>query len=502
MSLDSSPLGAKSAKGWFSNNQRGPTSEPTSYKQFGSTQHFEVFYDDANLSGLGILLGQEVIDNCEKDFAQVQDWFGGMTLPTSALPFKIMLDAGPPWGAYHWGCGNSTIHILNVDDKHSGLTSLLVVAEVVEVLAYNQNIDAWKCSWSNGEALSRVLATASKPPKTLIKSLTSASVWLDAMTKADGSKGRDDFVNTTIKNNGDTNDKANGCGTLFLNYLHYQLGFSWRDIVAAGNTTDAKLADTYQKLANGPNGFRRFAKTMQQAFPLGQPSDLDSDNPFPLPIPAEPPGPTQQDRLLNGEALVPNQSIAAADLLSTYHFTLQDDGNLVFFATSNLNPSASGTVLWSSKSAGHADVWEMVMQNDGNLVVYDVYGSVLWNSNTIGQRAWLMIWPGNAAIYDIFGFELWSTSPPAPKLPILALTLSPPAGTDDSSPKRKITVTAHDPKTGQAVVGTVTINGRSASTGTEIDYPGCSAAGPGGKQFVPCQGIVSALGYTAARFTD
>src|SRR5258708_19905324 len=57
------------------------------------------------------------------------------------------------------------------------------------------------------------------------------------------SKGHADYVTNNAAD--DQNQDSNGCGPLFLSYLHSQLGYSWPQIVAAGGSS---LGATYQSL--------------------------------------------------------------------------------------------------------------------------------------------------------------------------------------------------------------------------------------------------------------
>lgn len=54
---------------------------------------------------------------------------------------------------------------------------------------------------------------------------------------------------------------------------------------------------------------------------------------------------------------------------------MQGDGNLVLY------DSLGGAPVWSSNTWGHPGV-SLSIQNDGNLVIYDFNGAVLWASNT------------------------------------------------------------------------------------------------------------------------
>jgi len=74
-------------------------------------------------------------------------------------------------------------------------------------------------------------------------------------------------------------DSEDGHPKLFREYLHYQLGKNWSDIIQAGGAT---LAQTYSKLTGRSDAFSSFATLLQSRFPQGTPSGLQNDNPFPI----------------------------------------------------------------------------------------------------------------------------------------------------------------------------------------------------------------------------
>jgi hypothetical protein len=150
---------------------------------------------------------------------------------------------------------------------------MLAVAEEVEVYSVLQGL-GWDCGASNGEGLSRVLATEMYPAE--LDGFSSAATWLD--------KGRPDFVNKNDPS--DRNHISYGCSVLFLNYLHYQLGHTWESIVQAGGST---LAETCRKLTGLSNPLTRFKAVLQTKYPEGTPSGLTTDNPFPIVLPPPPP---------------------------------------------------------------------------------------------------------------------------------------------------------------------------------------------------------------------
>ena len=96
--------------------------------------------------------------------------------------------------------------------------------------------------------------------------------------------------------------------------------------------------------------------------------------PAPEPEP-EPPAGECDSVLAPNEALYENQAISSCNGL--YTLVMQDDGNVVLYDT-------MGTALWNSQTAGrpgHA----VVMQSDGNFVLYDAASVPLWNTGTHGH---------------------------------------------------------------------------------------------------------------------
>ncbi len=231
----------------------------------GSTAHFKVYYDP-NLGANGPVIADAVLAACESDYNTLQTHFGGITPP--GLPFNIIIAAGVG-GAYHWGCGAVDLYCdadtsASPDVDH---TRMLVVAEEVEVFSATQAA-GWDCGASNGEGLSRVLATEAYPAA--LDGFATAAAWLD-------SPNRPDWVDKNDPT--DTDAVANGCSVLFLNFLRSQLNFTWEAIVQAGAPT---LARTYQNLAGKNDGFEQFRALLQVKYPVGTPSGLATDNPFPL----------------------------------------------------------------------------------------------------------------------------------------------------------------------------------------------------------------------------
>lgn len=236
------------------------------YIQEGTTQNFVVSYEES-LATAGQTFADAVLAICEQDYAQLQSFFGN--IPIGNTPFSVYLRLGDSnnGGAYHYSCSDTGLYCFVTPQDSTELGCMLVVAEEDEVFMANQNA-GWDCGASNGEGLSRVLATELHP--TALDGFASASGWLDS--------DRPDWVNNTEPT--DQNYSSIGCAVLFLNYLHYQLGYAWDAIVQAGGST---LAQTYANLTGTTDDpFPTFASILQARYPQGTPSGVTTDNVFPI----------------------------------------------------------------------------------------------------------------------------------------------------------------------------------------------------------------------------
>ncbi len=246
--------------------------------EYGRTDHVIVYTDS---TAQGDATAQAVLQTVEDDYQATQGWFGGIalppgqegddqTVPRTATPVQVLMDA-QAGGAYHFGCNATDLYLEPAPELASGF----FVAELVEVFEAAIN-NGWDCGFTNGEGLSRVLAGERNPNLGSLFVQTEQSWWAD---------GRQDFV--TDNSADDTNQDANGCATLFLYYLHSQLGYDWTTIVTTGGIS---LADTYQRLtgqdpAAGFNDFIAQLSTLDMGGFLNVPA---SGNPFPLGAAAPP----------------------------------------------------------------------------------------------------------------------------------------------------------------------------------------------------------------------
>lgn len=240
--------------------------------EVGRTPHLIAFTDG---SPEGTAAAQAVLASAEADYSAVREWFGGLelpagqqgddqTIPRTATPVQVLIDA-QAGGAYHFGCSATDLYIAPDAREATGL----MVAELVEVFEAAIN-NGWSCGQANGEALSRALAVERNSNLASLIGQTAQQWWAN---------GHADYVTTNTAD--DRNQDSNGCGTLFLYYLHNQLGFSWQKITTTGG---AALGETYQRLTgkSGAQGFSDFVGLLATLDQGGQLTLPANGNPFPI----------------------------------------------------------------------------------------------------------------------------------------------------------------------------------------------------------------------------
>src|SRR5262249_12466158 len=101
-----------------------------------------------------------------------------------------------------------------------------------------------------------------------------------------------------------------------------------------------------------------------------------------------------------GKTLHAGESIKSPN--GSYRLIMQGDGNLVLYAP-------GGNPLWHPGTNGNPDAWA-VMQTDGNFVVYSAADSPLWHSHTYGNPgAYLTLGDDSRMrILTADGKELWN----------------------------------------------------------------------------------------------
>lgn len=107
------------------------------------------------------------------------------------------------------------------------------------------------------------------------------------------------------------------------------------------------------------------------------------------------------DNLVMGEQLTPGQSVWSAN--RRFRFVLQTDGNLVLY------DNARNRALWATGTNGRR-VTRAVMQVDGNLVLYNGHVAV-WSTRTRSRGATLVVQDdGNVVLYGVNGRPVWATN--------------------------------------------------------------------------------------------
>jgi len=230
----------------------------------GSTANSVVYYATA-LGSNGATVARVVINRLETDLASLSRFFGGIKLPK---PLTIIV-GDFDGAAYHYGCSDPTVYasVKPGTGSDAEFTNFMIASQIVDVFEAVQG-KGWNCGASNGAGLKRVLATELYPAQ--LDGYATAAAWLDT---AD----RPDWVNRNAPT--DTEPVPIGCTVLFLNYMHIQLKKPWDKIIQAGGEN---LGQTYTNLGLGADGFKKFRQLMDAKFPIGQPSRLTTDNPFPI----------------------------------------------------------------------------------------------------------------------------------------------------------------------------------------------------------------------------
>ena len=229
----------------------------------GKTDHFDVSYV-TSLGKTGAALAQAILQNCERDYATLQQVFGGIT--PHRLPFIVQITPDGT-GASHSSCMGTDISVGGKSGSAVDFIRSLLVAEADEVFMANFG-RGWDCGASNGEGLSRVLANdiyKGVEPAGFI----SSNSWLNSP--------RANYVEHTYPS--DTHYPSIGCSVLFLNWLRFQLNRSWTDIVSSGGPT---LGTTYRNLFGKSTAWQDFQSIISAHFPAGKNYNLKTDNPFPL----------------------------------------------------------------------------------------------------------------------------------------------------------------------------------------------------------------------------
>ncbi len=253
---------------------------------YGSTANFVVSYDSTFTGGAtepdGPALAQGVLDYCEYDLTRLSMLFGNILPAPASLPININLVPGA--GGANNNLLNNINCFCNTGTQAVGLPAL-VVAEEAEIFMNLQG-KGWIAGWSNGEALSRVCAQILYPNRSWL--FSTGDSWLNGLASSPN-PARSDWVDNVYHSDQDV--VSVGCGSLFLNYLAYQLNYTWPAIIGAGAPTTNTLAETATTLGVA-NPWTDFINLITTFLPPGsslpaEPTGIDqppepTDDPYPL----------------------------------------------------------------------------------------------------------------------------------------------------------------------------------------------------------------------------
>jgi hypothetical protein len=387
---------------------------------YGSTTNFVVSYDSSFTGGAqpdGPALAQGVIDNCEYDLVRLSMLFGGLLPPASSLPFQVNLVPGSG-GANNNGV-NTINCFCNLGTDPLGLPAL-VVAEEIEIFMNIQG-KGWIAGWSNGEALSRVSAQILYPNRAWL--FMTGNSWLTGVASSPN-PARSNWVDNVYHSDQDL--VSVGCGSLFLNYLAYQLNLRWPDIIQAGAPTTNTLAETATILGVS-NAWLNFFNLIQTYLPspmtlppeptsLGQPPE-PTDDPYPL-------------GLVTAPAPILYMRHNLADDGTSHTGSLSDSPDIIVKNNPVANPQASYSTPASIASdtesdpdvvTGQANYVYMRVWNRG-VDAANVFATVYWSppATLVSPNLWTLI--GSAYYPDVpAGSEVEVSTPgitwPADRLP-------------------------------------------------------------------------------------
>jgi hypothetical protein len=354
--------------------------------EYGSTTNFVVNYDSSFTGGPGEpngpALAQTVLDYCEYDLVRLSMLFGIM-LPPANLPITINLVPGAG------GASNDGVNVINLYcnvNTDPQAPPGIVVAEEAEIFMDAQG-KGWIADWSNGEALSRVCGQILYPSRAWL--FSTGNSWLNAA-------GRPDWVDQVEHT--DQDYVSVGCGSLFLNYLAYQLNYTWPAIIGAGAPTTNTLAETATILGVA-NPWTNFFNLITTYLPspdtlspeptsFGQPPEW-TDDPFPLgPLPASVPILYMRHNL--------------ADDGTSHTGSLSDSPDIILKNNPVANPQATYSTPASIASDTESDPYVVTGQanyvytrvwNRGNAAAANVFASVYWSppSTLVSPNLWTLV---------------------------------------------------------------------------------------------------------------
>ncbi len=380
---------------------------------YGSTPNFVISYDSSfsTATPSGSTMSQAIMDMCEYDLTRLSMLFGGILPPPANLPIKVQLIVGSG------GASNNEVNNIwcncNSSTYLPGLPSL-VVAELAEILM-NVQTRGWVPGYSNGEALSRVSAQILYPSLAWLWSTGQSWLSGDPMSP---NAARSNFVDNVWHS--DQDSVSTGCGSIFLNYLAYQLGYKWTDIYQAGAPTTNTLKETATTLGV-TNAWTNFINLINTNLPPGaslpaQPTSFGqppepTDNPFPYGTVATPPLLYMRHNL--------------ADTGTSHTGSLADSPDIILKNSPVSNPQATystpATIASDTESdpdvlTGQANTVYLRVWNRGGDAT-NVFATVYWSppATLVTPNMWTLI--GDAYYPDVPAGSIVEVSVPGVNWP-------------------------------------------------------------------------------------
>ena len=228
----------------------------------GATEHFEVFYD-RTLGESGRASGAVILNRAERDLSTIRSWFDAA--PVSER-FVVVLGRMHEDARTYREPGSSDARTVLFCDVQT--TPRLEALQSCFFVAYQlADLCAGAAGWGAEIAgqLARVLATALYPRR--IAGFNTAWLWMEGRRK------------DPVRDPRAQDAEETGGAVLFLNYLHYQLGYSWHQIAATPAPT---LGTAARRLTGSEDCVTELRTLLAKHYPAGQPLPNFPDNPFPL----------------------------------------------------------------------------------------------------------------------------------------------------------------------------------------------------------------------------
>ncbi|MBA2226265.1 hypothetical protein [Thermogemmata fonticola] len=110
-----------------------------------------------------------------------------------------------------------------------------------------------------------------------------------------------------------------------------------------------------------------------------------------------------KDTLQQGESLQPGQKLVSQN--GQFELVMQNDGNLVLYKVWE----GAREAVWDSGSCGHPGSYCILQQDDGHFVIYNKAGKDIWANWRFGGRKLVVQNDGNVVIYNSKGEARWAT---------------------------------------------------------------------------------------------